>query len=310
MYELLKIPVFAAKKKKADRKGHLAWDMDDVVIHKDRSKHLSWSPEDIVMAPDRSRHLVWHKDDIIIHKLGKTEIKSWEASYFPEIENAKTSAHLSTRQKESLENPDHDRVVESSMAHAKTLDDSHHQAVKDYMTSSASLNKSLRAGLPKATPDFKKFEARTKEKLDHVTNHKMPHDTVAYRGVHSSMATIPAGTTFQDKGYTGTSISKKEAEWHAPTEEAPKRKSKEPERSPQKHMARFFIKKGEKGGYLPTAHGEGKEEYDREKELLLPRGQHYKVLGHSKENGVHYIDIEQHHPEGKTEAKASTVWPY
>ena len=169
-------------------------------------------------------------------------------------------------------------------------------AVADYQMDSSRLNEPLRAN--RGLSD-KHNEQR--DNLDHVTNYPLKHDTVMYRGSSAAFQHLPKGSEFKDKAYTGTSTDPRIAKYFGYKSEGDTHKT----------VARIFLKKGQKGAYLPHSKPKATEEnrlhsdgLDREKEFLLPRGTHYKVIGHSthkdpesKYKNIHYVNLEAHHPD-------------
>jgi len=216
------------------------------------------------------------------------KVLSWEESFLESKKEKATYPPLEWK-KQVLKTKHHKEIVASSKAHAATLTDEHHKAVNNYISDSSSTNYELRKGTEHLSPKDKRAHDKEVSLLDHVTKHEIPNDTVVYRGIHPALYNKPAGVVFHDKGYTGTSMSKKVAESFSSGSVGATR-----------HVARIFLKKGDKAAYLPVSHGKGANPYyDDEKELLLHRGTHFKIIGHDSTGDTQYVDMETHHPEGK-----------
>jgi hypothetical protein len=309
---LASTPVFAGKKKKS------------------RKKHMHWSKEDIEIVPTNPRksHLHWSISDIKIKKPGKHEVKSWEADWLVDRKKYQTKveqppiAHLSPWHREALKDPKHKNIVQEhtdrALKKAKIFSPKDREHVENYQESSNELNRQLRKNgtvetdlkngwTPhnikrgsKAHAEWaKNRDQEIKDQvnsLDKVTSHSLRHNTVTYRGVDEGFRTLPKGTVFQDKGYTGTSLDRDIA-----SEFSTDTHSDEGNTT----VARIFHKKGHTGAYLPPIAGS----HPGEKEFLLPRGSHYKVLGHSwdaKDPSIRYVDMERHDPEPKKPVKPTS----
>jgi hypothetical protein len=136
-----------------------------------------------------------------------------------------------------------------------------------------------------------------RDNLDHVTHNPLKHDTVVYRGMSTAFKHLPVGSTFKDKAYTGTSTDPKIARYFGNKDE-----------HDHKVVARIFLKKGQKGAYLPHSKPNAckrlrdqSEDMDDEQEFLMPRNTKFKIIGHSKElskpYNTHYVNMEAHHED-------------
>ena len=117
--------------------------------------------------------------------------------------------------------------------------------------------------------------------LDKATNNPLKHDTVTYRGISDKEAAqLKVGTLAKEKAYLSTSLDPDIARLSMTSN----------------NFVRAFLKKGDKGTYLPHNRGYNAHK-DSEEELLLPRDQEYKVLGKHVDAGVNYIDVQVHNPK-------------
>jgi hypothetical protein len=173
--------------------------------------------------------------------------------------------------------------------HELTPHDADH--VADYQLDSSRLNHPIRGNL-----SLSPGRQDQKESLDKVTKNPLKHDTVTYRGLSHGFKHLPVGSEFKDKGFTGTSISKREAKNFSDIDYD----------THEKVVARIFLKKGQYGAYLPHSKPgtSNAKEMDDEQEMLLPRNTKFKVIGHSKEPAdpgehydTHYVNMEAHHEE-------------
>jgi hypothetical protein len=106
----------------------------------------------------------------------------------------------------------------------------------------------------------------------------LPQDTVLYRGfgfAPKGLSKLKVGATFSDKGYVSTSLNRSIAESF--TKGGAKGSV----------VMRIKAKKGTKA--LPVS---AISEYQKEHEVLLPRGSNFRVTGVTKKNGVTYVDAE------------------
>jgi hypothetical protein len=217
------------------------------------------------------------------------QVLSWEEAHLESKAPSKPSSnkdHLKDWHKEALANPKHEQLQQHAEEYNKDLDHDHIEAIHSYVLDSGPVNQFHRTGKYFNGWMDDTIHHDTKH-LDKVTQHSTKHPTVVYRGIHHSMRNLKPGTQFKDKGFVSTSLDKHSAKNVANEyNEYPKEKST---------VARIFLPEGSKGNYLNTL-----PDLSDYKEYLLPRNQHFKVLGHSTDkNGLHTIDMELHHPKGK-----------
>ena len=190
----------------------------------------------------------------------------------------------------------HGTIQNDAIDRQHELERKHSDAVADYQMDSSRLNEPLRAN--RGLSD-KHNEQR--KNLDNVTNNPLKHDTVMYRGTSAAFKNLPKGSEFKDKAYTGTSTDPRIAKYFGYKGEGDTHKT----------VARIFLKKGQKGAYLPHSKpgvsrrlGSQSEDMDDEQEFLMPRNTKFKVIGHSREParegetyGTHYVNMEAHHED-------------
>jgi len=237
-------------------------------------------------------------------------VEAWNSTDFVEHKNKKfvydtPDSGLTDWHHKALADPKHEKIEKNAKVHAKKISAEESNAVGNYQRASGRFNRPLRKGEELQTESQDRH--RQVKHLDRVVKNPLKHDTVVYRGMNKHFKRLPVGSTFHDKGFTGTSLDSGEASEFAERDDE------------RRHniVGRIFLKKGQHGAYIPhskpKADTEYQEEYqglDHEKEFLLPRGMHYKVIGHSlhkdPEAGeiTHYVNLEAHHPdEDKTNAK-------
>jgi ADP-ribosyltransferase exoenzyme len=181
-------------------------------------------------------------------------------------------------------------MKESSKKYSHKLSHEEAKHIASYQIGSYKVNDPLR------NKKSNKIAKEHTHSLDKATDHELPNDLMVYRGVHHSFADSPAGTEITDHGFTGTTVDPKIGNFFA---------GRKDWTSP-KTVARIFLKKGQKGNYLPNSKTNLDKELspithqeanvlDREHEFLLPRGTRFKILGHSRgDDGEHYINMEAH----------------
>jgi hypothetical protein len=215
-------------------------------------------------------------------------VESWRSSDYVEH----TDGHKPSETTEGLTDWHHSVLKDPKLGHIQN------DAVADYQLDSSRLNTPIRDGHGLSTA---KKEQR--ENLDHVTHNPLKHDTVVYRGMSAAFKNLPKGSEFKDKAYTGTAVDSKVAKYFAGRDEA--------EDGVHKVVGRIFLKKGQKGAYLPHSKPNASkrlrdqsEDMDDEREFLMPRGTKFKVLGHTRVpareheiTGTHYVNLEAHHED-------------
>jgi hypothetical protein len=227
-------------------------------------------------------------------------VESWRSSdYVEHVDKHKPSEPsegLTDWHHKVIAVPKHGHIVSDAIDRQHELEPEHSDAVADYQLDSSRLNTPIREGQKLSD---KKEEQR--KNLDHVTNSSLKHDTVMYRGASASFQHLPKGSEFKDKAYTGTSIDPKIAKYFGYKSEGDTHKT----------VARIFLKKGQKGAYLPHSKPNASrrlrdqsEDMNDELEFLMPRNTKFKVIGHSREPakedetyGTHYVNMEAHHED-------------
>jgi len=227
-------------------------------------------------------------------------VESWRSSDYVEH----TDGHKVSEPSEGLTDWHH-RIIKAPMhgtLHNDTIDRQHElepkhsDAVADYQLDSSRLNTPIRDG-----HGLSSAKKEQRDNLDHVTNNPLKHDTVMYRGTSAAFKDLPKGSEFKDKAYTGTSTDPRIA----------KHFGYKAEGDTHKTVARIFLKKGQRGAYLPHSKPNASprlrdqsEDMDDEQEFLMPRNTKFKVVGHSREParegetyGTHYVNMEAHHED-------------
>jgi hypothetical protein len=117
--------------------------------------------------------------------------------------------------------------------------------------------------------------------MDHVTSGKTTKDMHVYRGFGKfNIHTLKSGDIIHDKGYSSTSIDRNQAKFFSVAKQHSIKKSDENPYGLFKPIAHIHIPKGTKGHYLD--HGtDSNRLHEYEREFLLHRGTHFKVLHHS-----------------------------
>jgi ADP-ribosyltransferase exoenzyme len=237
-------------------------------ISKKRLERFIWQEKDLNYLGYADSHFVTHASDIeFIKDVAPISIKS----------DFKTTdlKHLKSWHKKVLNNPNHINIISEAKHRRSTIPKDHRDTVYSYMQDSYPINSSLRSNNRLAQ------HKTSIDHLDKVTNNPLKHNTVVYRGLNNEEGkSFLKNKIFEDKGFHGASLDPDVADGIS---------------SLSNYSARIFLKKGDKGAYLPHARNEFPN-FDAEHEFLLPRGQRYKVLGHhyDENEDKKYIDIEVH----------------
>lgn len=243
----------------------------------------------------RSGHLCWRAGDVSLDSLLE------DASSYPHLDRFRDNKYDSYWDDHS----DHamtDDEVGAYESHHASLSPEERALTHEYKRDSEHFNHWLRngtgripghilvSGVMPTSESSALGQAQRKrefESLDRATSFKTPRDAVVYRGMepNSEIHSVPTGEKFVDHGYMGTSALKNVALSHAGTHENYDKWSHYPDlRVPRnleghKIVAKIHVPAGTMGHYFnvdPTA------PYPRERELVLHRGTHFQVLGHSR----------------------------
>jgi ADP-ribosyltransferase exoenzyme len=230
-------------------------------------------------------------------------IESWQDKrhihHESDVDHVPPTSGLTDWHQAALSNPHHHELAHDTKEYHKNLPQKESNHVAEYQLDSGLVNRHLRTEEP-----LNELKQQRVNSLDKVTSNTLKHHTVLYRGMHPDFGKLPVGSTIHDKGFTGTSLEPHAARQFADAEDS--------NSGPKKYVGRIFLKKGQKGSYLPfskpNAHDDLKsktEDLDgSEDEVLLPRNTKYKIIGHSpqpKDPGsryqTHYINMEAQHPD-------------
>lgn len=122
---------------------------------------------------------------------------------------------------------------------------------------------------------FESLDTKTHvDDVDHLTSAHTIHPMHVYRGFRSGIGfhkDAKPGDIYQDHGFTGTSLKS-----HIAINFSGMSATKE--HGDVRHVAKIYVPPGTKGHYIDV---DGRSSYSSEKEFLLHRGTHFKVLGHS-----------------------------
>lgn len=120
----------------------------------------------------------------------------------------------------------------------------------------------------------KGIDKTTKDLDSAVKSSRVPEDTMLFRGMGSSSGIdkLSPGTEFVDHSFVSTSIDGHVADTFTEGSHT---------------IARIFAPKGSSGLYMSS-----NSQYSEEKEVLLPRGQRYRILRTSKQGNRTYVDME------------------
>jgi hypothetical protein len=248
------------RKKTRDREHHFHWYMDDLEHHKNNREH----------------HFHWYMDDLEHHKNNHEKLdEAFGGTYAKPIKSKKGFDQFND-------------------AH-EDLKSQHYNIISSYKEGNDVNRRLRRAG--KEGPE--QLKQKVKEinhdddytygasknaikHLDHVTNYKLKAPLSVYRGVHKKSTdpkNLKIGDTFTDHGYTSTSLEHTTASdpdfaYHGKT---PNSKNKT-----IPHIFHIHLAKGDHGRYIdhPKISDRLDTDLEHEKEVLLPRGTTYKVLGH------------------------------
>jgi hypothetical protein len=245
------------------------------VLAKD-SNRLVTRKEDIHFIPARyeHNHFITYLEDIVLSPSKHSVISDFKTTNLE---------HLKDWHKKVLKNPKHKEIVKEGEIRRPSITKEQRDSVHRYTHDNLPINSALRQG-----ENLGALKTHVKN-LDSVVNHPLKHDTVVYRGIDNKIGKqLSPRSSFHDFGYHGTTLDPEVAEDIKPLSD---------------YSARIFLKRGDKGGYLPKARGKYPDK-DSEKEFLLPRDQQYKVLGHhfDKTTNKTYVDMEVHNPN-KTSTK-------
>jgi hypothetical protein len=248
-----------AKRKPADRSGHLAWKKDDIekVIEPDRSAHLRWDEGDLESVPEEKKsHLTEAAGDTMSHpkEAGKELIAHQRISPVANQHYAKLhKSWQADRWSESLE----------------------HEHIHRYKEESSKLNNALRKSKGKKKPKGVHY-------LDKVTSGKTPEDHHVYRSFGGKIPShmTHKGALIKDHGYAGTSTDYDIASSFVTKRNLIHHMDANNVSHTHKYIAKIHVPKGTKAHYLDNS--AASHDAVAERELLLHRGTTFKVTGHSR----------------------------
>jgi hypothetical protein len=225
-------------------------------------------------------------------------VESWTSKeyveHITEHKENEPSEGLTDWHHKVLDKPNHEHIMNDAIKRQQKLSKGDSNAVADYQTDSSRYNSHIRGN--KSIPEELREHV---SHLDGVTNNRLKHDTVVYRGLHKDFKHLPVGSEFKDKGFTGTSIDEDIGKNFGDVDHDTKKKV----------VARIFLEAGQDGAYLPHSKPKVSNKdleddasiHDDEHEFLLPRHTRFKVIGHSTElakhnehHDTHYVNLEVH----------------
>jgi hypothetical protein len=248
-------------------------------------------------AGDKSR-FSWNKDDITIKipKKLKEDFQHQDGSPEHPI-----LGHADIDVERTKLNAEHKRLSKISINRESKMSDEHINAIRKYKKSSRQLNLYHRdnkkfnhdidtyADKEDREPQKKEAADHTKH-LDHVTSHKTTKDMHVYRGFGYDMSihSLPKDAELHDKGYVSTSLNKNKTHNFSGA-------YTNTDGHVVSTIAKIHIPKGTKGHYLDNE-SDKERDYSHEKEFLLHRGTHFKVLHHEydADNKYHIVHMTVH----------------
>jgi hypothetical protein len=242
------------------------------------------------LSPDlRQGHLTWDPEEVSqpVCEDAAKPVYHWEN---PKHHDMTIAQHKGDHSGSVFDAKDH-----ASMAlHAETFDTDHARTISEYKEMSSRINVPLRTGHHPDRPEkigdgweHKKWinkdaHAHYVNDLDHITNHALPRDHVAFRGATRrwNLEKMPPGHEFIDHGFTGTSHDPKigadfshRADWGATRGKY--------------HLFRVHMPAGTKAYHMDRH----ENDFDTEKETLLARGTKFRVGDHHSYRDAHVVDL-------------------
>ena len=263
----------AKKKKTKSRKDRFTWKDGDVTVTKSKELHEKTIYGKSFDEPHHERENINHDD-----------------------RDSRNKAKIATDQKFSDEGEEHHKKLSAEYAeHGRKLSPEHHNSVAVYKGPMyKAINHPLRHnGEQHKHEHYRLADEEHKkhvERLDHVTgNHKTTKAMHVYRGFDGhNIHHLDKGDVLHDKGYTSTTVKHNRTNTFSSWDTA-KHDGKE-----KRVVAKIHVPKGTKGYYLDNeAHTHGSM---AEKEFLLHRGTHFKVLGHTHDpvTDTHTVHMKVH----------------
>lgn len=263
---------------------------------KARRDRFTWDPSHIQMEPesptkpDRSDRFTWSAKDLKIKRIDEKlqhNIETDGTFNKPHIEDGdwqKASTH-----------PYYKDSRKDFEKHGNTLSDQHKSSISDYKETSTHLNDYLRHG-EGTKKNASEEHYHLMHNLDHVTDHKMQHPAVVFRGVSRNMAhfakNLRPGNEFTDDGYVSTSYNRGVASAFGHSDLS------QNDFNIRNHVFKIHLRPGDRAHHLDSEAHNG-HEYDHENEVLIPRKTKFRVMHHSQDNDYHYINLEVVHQPDK-----------